>query len=437
MIRKKYVKPMETEQELARLAITYLCFPQISSQLSSDTVKDAVLAGSYSFYEYAVACWVPHLLTWLHKLSEGYDIHELAEELEVLLELHYSSPHKLHVISKTMHDKLQGLSGFRFYDNLAQAIVFSQRQLANNEVGVSDTETLRFPAITTHIRSEIEQLQSTDEQIHATLKKYHGTNLFKCRYLSCQYFYKGFNKRLDRDRHLERHDRAYNCTFEGCPTATFGCVSKNDLDKHMLESHGVVSEDPDFPDIKNTRSSRVQEQPSNFQCSLCPKRFTRKHNLTNHKRTHEDERPHQCATCGKAFTRKSDRDRHQRSHGGNYVFVCRGTLENGDQWGCDKHFSRADTLKSHHFDRVARYDCIRPMLEEQLRLRKAAEQGPQAGDNSPSSESQPFDADNVGSSQSSLPSQGSESCLKQDLIDEKEYDRLFDSLVSYDDLGDE
>ncbi|EEB99348.1 hypothetical protein MPER_00989 [Moniliophthora perniciosa FA553] len=44
----------------------------------------------------------------------------------------------------------------------------------------------------------------------------------------------------------------------------------------------------------------------------CGKRFTEKHNLEYHMRSHKDERPFACDKCGKAFRSASDRTRHQQ-----------------------------------------------------------------------------------------------------------------------------
>ncbi|KAI8927673.1 hypothetical protein BC831DRAFT_394865, partial [Entophlyctis helioformis] len=49
-----------------------------------------------------------------------------------------------------------------------------------------------------------------------------------------------------------------------------------------------------------------------FQCTLCPKVYTRKHNLEAHIHSHSNIRPHLCQHdgCTKAFTRKNDLCRH-------------------------------------------------------------------------------------------------------------------------------
>ncbi|CAZ81086.1 unnamed protein product [Tuber melanosporum] len=114
---------------------------------------------------------------------------------------------------------------------------------------------------------------------------------------------------------------------------------------------------------------RVQKHPATFQCTLCPKRFTRAYNLRSHLRTHTDERPFVCTICGKAFARQHDRKRHEGLHSGEKKFVCRGNLKPGGAWGCGRRFARADAL-GRHFRSEAGRVCIRPLLEEETAERQ-------------------------------------------------------------------
>ncbi|KAI5808330.1 hypothetical protein BZA77DRAFT_25551 [Pyronema omphalodes] len=111
-------------------------------------------------------------------------------------------------------------------------------------------------------------------------------------------------------------------------------------------------------------SKRVQKHPATFQCTLCPKRFTRAYNLRSHLRTHTNDRPFVCSVCKKAFARQHDRKRHEGLHSGEKKFQCRGNLKAGGQWGCGRKFARADAL-GRHFRSEAGRVCIRPLLEEE------------------------------------------------------------------------
>ncbi|KAL8798712.1 MAG: hypothetical protein Q9182_006445 [Xanthomendoza sp. 2 TL-2023] len=122
--------------------------------------------------------------------------------------------------------------------------------------------------------------------------------------------------------------------------------------------------DPSRPSAAGGNNQRVQKHPATFQCTLCPKRFTRAYNLRSHLRTHTDERPFVCTVCGKAFARQHDRKRHEGLHSGEKKFVCKGELGTGGTWGCGRRFARADAL-GRHFRSEAGRICIKPLLDEE------------------------------------------------------------------------
>ncbi|GMF00313.1 unnamed protein product [[Candida] boidinii] len=47
----------------------------------------------------------------------------------------------------------------------------------------------------------------------------------------------------------------------------------------------------------------------------------------------------------------------------NVLFVCKGTLKDGSNWGCGKRFARTDALRR-HFQTESGKECIRPLIEE-------------------------------------------------------------------------
>jgi hypothetical protein len=330
------------EYDLAVLSVSYLSLPEIDREKEDWETEKALLQGYFSFYEYAVSSWGFHLEAGIPGAITKDLLDQLAETLEVFLDLHWTSPSNTLVASKTMQEKLQPLREFDFHSKLTQAVVSTRKQLGRHGQDPSDDEALDISTITAQFRAVLEKLASTspDPEKKSTLEKFYGPNWFKCPRINCQYFYKGFSIEEHRKQHVDRHERAFLCFFEGCPTATFGCATSKELEDHMSDYHGIdVPDGLEFPEVPTVAKTN-QKHPSTFQCRLCPKKFTRKYNLTAHLRMHANEKPFVCNECGLSFARSNDSKRHQILHSGEKTFVCKGPLAAGGEWGCGLRFPR-------------------------------------------------------------------------------------------------
>jgi hypothetical protein len=331
--------------------------------MEDSKTEKSLLEGFFSFYEYAVSSWVFHLEAGISAATKD-DLDQLAEALEVFLDLHWANHPSTPVASKTMQEKLRPLREHDVHSKLTQAVIHTRKQFTHHGQGPCEDEALHLTTITAQVRAALEKLASisTGPEIQATLQKYYGLNWFKCPRINCQYFYKGFSREEHRNQHVARHERAFLCYFEGCPTSIFGCSFAKELEDHMFDNHGIdMSNDLEFP--KMSLSLRPKIYPSRFQCAKCPKNFTRNHNLQAHLRTHDGEKPYTCTECGLSFARENDRKRHEALHGGEKTFVCKGPLAAGGEWGCGQKFLRADKLSAHHKSATGSR-CIRPLLEE-------------------------------------------------------------------------
>ncbi|KAF5004029.1 hypothetical protein FDECE_9442 [Fusarium decemcellulare] len=346
LVTEGTIQTSKVELELCLLSLAYLNFADFSPTAAAESTRQSLISGRFSFYEYAVACWVPHLMSWLSDYEPDVaNMADLEETVEQFLDNHFSQQGAIGLISKTMHDKLRPLQDFDCYDALAQAVVWSRKQLLLEKSSSDNTHALDFPDVTNHLRSNLEGIvkESPAAETKEALQLYYGNKWFKCPHICCLHFYHGFESLESRDSHVNRHDRPYTCTFDGCPSATFGCLSKKDLDKHMLESHGIFSEQAEYPNLTALTSESTRKHAATFKC----------------------ERPFTCTECGKAFARKHDLKSHEKLHFETKPFTCRGTLPSGQQWGCGRNFARKFALMK-HFESTAGRACTKLLGDQNM-----------------------------------------------------------------------
>ncbi|KAI6553144.1 hypothetical protein MCOR04_010777 [Pyricularia oryzae] len=309
--------PARIELDLCLCSMAYLNFPGMDPHRDDQELSNSLLAGGYAFYEYAVASWVWHLTAWLQGGNYGEDdMTDLEEVATSFLDQHHRQNAPKFPISTGMHMLLKPIAHFQSFESLAQAIVWSRKQFTISEANNDhNNSVLDFPDITSNIRRVLERIRAQASM--EKLELYYGKNLFKCSKLYCPHFYDGFASQAQRDAHHDRHNQTFVCSEAGCHRQTFAFVSNRELELHMMEEHGKSM--IDFPDVSdpNEEQARVNDRRKHFaifQCSICPRRFTRKYNLRSHLRTHTNDRPFVCTACGKAFSRQNDRNVHERIH---------------------------------------------------------------------------------------------------------------------------
>ncbi|KAI0577634.1 zf-H2C2-2 domain-containing protein [Pyrenophora tritici-repentis] len=372
LVNKGYISVPEVEFDLAQLCVTYLSLTQFIHPAEVDYIHDALYRGDYAFADYASCFWAYHVIEAvqiIHKLPSR-KLEDLEEAINSLMDVQWASPKKSLVVSPTIEKVLDSLTGSDIYDSICQAVVSTKNQLLPTGKGPSDDEPLKLADAVRAIRTELESMVSSPHATNKekkTLHGFYGTNLYKCPRLNCQFYWKGFAKLAIRDHHVLKHERSFMCTEEGCPQATIGCITAQDLQKHAEDCHGkVVNPNADFPDeqVEDAKEPQLDQNHPYFACPFegCGKRFGQRHNLRSHSRTHTNEKPFSCSTCAKAFARRKDLIRHERGHSDKKL-KCYGPLRNGETWGCGRAFNRGDELKR-HFDTKTGRVCLQVYLED-------------------------------------------------------------------------
>ncbi|KAK7397580.1 hypothetical protein QQX98_013055 [Neonectria punicea] len=367
LIRTKYLQVPDLESDLAQACLSFLSIEACGRDQDAPQVEHHLMKGYYSFLDYAVACWPLHVQSALPGISDNEEPGLLSECLEGFLDLHWSGPTSELTVSATIMEKIKVFRDADFFPKLAQAIVSARKQLGPSGKGPSPDDPLDLGQITRSIREALEKASSgvSDNHKMALLRTYYGKNSdwFKCPRINCVRFYDGFTRESERNLHIDKHERPYTCTDTGCDKHTFGYATKNALQKHMLEIHGVESGTSAVLEFPTPPKEARGTGKGHFRCSQCPKSFTRKFNLQNHIRTHDNSKPFSCGVCGKAFTRRTDCKRHEADHSGDRKYKCAGKLADGTPWGCNAGFTRADKLQE-HFKSATGRKCIAARMKE-------------------------------------------------------------------------
>lgn len=315
---------------------------------------------------------LPHLQKDQEEVQVILSHEEMQETLEVFIETRWTSRSVPKVrVPKSVEKAISTMKCSDSYDKIAQAMIQAKRQLHAQGQDLAEDEPLDIWKVTQEIRSSYESLDLSllTETERKTITQLYGTNLFKCPRVNCYFYHDGFSSSRLRDSHVLKHERPFLCLVEGCYKADFGCTTEDELKKHLFLYHGIdIMEDNEFPTPAEEKKEDVSTGPGKYECRDCGKKFTRRHNLNAHSRSHANVRSFECRICSQRFIRKSDCVRHEKGHESK-GFLCGGTLDDGSTWGCKAAFSRADK-RAMHFKSKKGQACIKPFMAQELKKRR-------------------------------------------------------------------
>jgi hypothetical protein len=343
LLRTGTVSCDATHLGFTELCLKYLSLPAFSHAGLDDQIRKHSRTGSFAFFEYALSSWTVHLEYTLDKHDASVSPPASLERvLQAFFQMHWMPAKRQTRSPQRIKDLADRINHFGESAKIKASLSSMHCLMSTNLPDMKAVYTLDLLSFLTRVRAIIEDL-STQPDIGFEMRQFYGQQLYKCPRIYCRFFHEGFANLAERNSHVERHDRSHLCKVTGCLYATLGYPKADDLTRHEKVAHPDITTDEDFSTLLDAgtqvdgdtqvdgsasenslvghaqdtqRSTEAPEYPDRFYCDLCPKQFTRAHNLRSHVGTHTDERPFVCTVCGKSFARQSDRKRHEALHGG-------------------------------------------------------------------------------------------------------------------------
>ncbi|GLA90300.1 hypothetical protein AtubIFM56815_005863 [Aspergillus tubingensis] len=244
LIRTNFIDVKQVELKMASLCVGYLALPGFETFLPDESVADLIGTGYYAFLDYAACFWSSHLQEGLKRTIDRKEAMMLIEVLSKFLESHYRHPAKEINIPSSAYEvkrRIEEHGPWSTSEKFLNAFASTQNQISCFTQDAATNECLDIPDVITRIRKILEKTASENtangRADSRVLYSFYGHRLYKCPRMSCEFFHQGFETVQQRESHLSKHDRAFECSFPQCYRATIGFSSKKQLEKHIADTH--------------------------------------------------------------------------------------------------------------------------------------------------------------------------------------------------------
>ncbi|KAJ4353923.1 uncharacterized protein N0V89_005654 [Didymosphaeria variabile] len=309
------------ECELATLCLQYLTFPcfQIKDPIEKQELRQMMLEGQFAFQDYAVAKWFQHVNAFVKfgkDLLEDYTkAEELIRGLSLAIDSFMDQYHEenFHESEKIVAECRQTCKSFEEQDFYEDLVSLTSHIYTFQKKGFEARHKISIKGLEEALNRNRKLMEETVSKLKGseleTFKNFYDNERpYKCTKITCMYFSEGFKDAKSKKRHVNIHDRPFQCDVPDCLGAE-GFSNHKDLEKHTRSFH------PEISDLaERFNSTHIKKTKATHTCPLCGKSFTRKLILEDHVRSHKGIRLNECEECGKAFTRKNDLRRHQKIH---------------------------------------------------------------------------------------------------------------------------
>ncbi|KAH5205185.1 hypothetical protein HBI18_154700 [Parastagonospora nodorum] len=306
------------ECELATMCLQYLTFPcfRIDPDDGPRELRQHMLSGHFAFQDYAIATWFHHVNAFVQKGEQFLrDADEKEKHLNDLWEAleEFTSFHQEDWYGGIVQSCSEACGMFRPYMLYEVLVQIKSHIYTFQQKGFDARHKISIQGLDAALERNRKILEDPPKDMAPAekvlyTKFYDDKKLFKCTKITCRYFSQGFSDKKARKRHVNIHDRPFQCEVRDC-LGQEGFANEKDLRNHKRSFH------PDMCDLAESfKSSIAKRTNAGHACGYCGKTFTRKFHREDHEKSHRGERPHVCSECGRAFTRRNDCERHKKLH---------------------------------------------------------------------------------------------------------------------------
>jgi ankyrin repeat protein len=209
-----------------------------------DELRGSIRAGYYAFQDYAVSYWFSHIYSAVTILGNSIDTHErLVRQFKSLLE-EYGIPDQ--------SGACLGITELRNLTEVLHCIPLDAR--SRNQWFDLERRTSRIR----HVIEELREKSDLNDANEVLTQEIYGTLQYKCPKIWCTQFNIGFESRLARDKHLNRHDRPFRCVERDCPFEALGFETETQLQRHVSRNHARIDINQfEFPQPTNKKGDTL------------------------------------------------------------------------------------------------------------------------------------------------------------------------------------
>jgi hypothetical protein len=198
------------------------------------------LEGHLAFQDYAVAKWFHHVNalvdTGKEVLNEGLTVATDLEELSTALDdftTRYQDEKWYDNIVPDCAEKCKVFEGYNFYDHI---VAVTSHIYTFQKKGFDARHVVSIKSLATALERNRKLLEALPDKLDQTEQEnfqqfYDAERRFKCPKITCMYFSEGFKDAKSRKKHVNIHDRPFQCEVPECLAQECGFANSKDLEK--------------------------------------------------------------------------------------------------------------------------------------------------------------------------------------------------------------